>query len=104
MNVYIASHVHHIEGLSPEKSKALIDRLYSHCCQSKYVVSIPWENAGDIILWDNTCVMHRSTGGSFEGKYVRGRCRGVQSLFLLLTMRQICEEPQCTTAAVMLGV
>jgi len=22
-------------------------------------------------MWDNTCVMHRATGGSFEGKYAR---------------------------------
>ncbi|KAK4546465.1 hypothetical protein LTR36_002142 [Oleoguttula mirabilis] len=44
MNLYIASHVHHIEG---------------------------WTDNGDLILWDNTCVMHRATGGSFAGKYVR---------------------------------
>ena len=73
MNLYIASHVHHIEGVSAEKSKQLIDMLYKHACQSKYVVSIPWESAGDMILWDNTCVMHRATGGSFEGKYKRGK-------------------------------
>lgn len=72
MNLYIASHVHHIEGVSREKSQQLVERLYRHACQPKYVVSIPWENAGDMILWDNTCVMHRATGGSFEGKYKRG--------------------------------
>lgn len=72
MNLYIASHVHHIEGVTAEKSKELIDSLYKHACQEKYIVSIPWESAGDMILWDNTCVMHRSTGGSFEGKYKRG--------------------------------
>lgn len=72
MNLYIASHVHHIEGASREKSQQLIERLYKHACQPKYVVSIPWENAGDMILWDNTCVMHRATGGGFEGKYKRG--------------------------------
>lgn len=71
-NIYIAAHVHHLEGVAPEKSKELIDALYQHACQPKYVVSIPWENASDVILWDNTCVMHRSTGGSFEGKYKRG--------------------------------
>ncbi|KAK4505562.1 hypothetical protein PRZ48_003525 [Zasmidium cellare] len=71
MNLYIASHVHHIEGISREKSQQLIEKLYQHACQPKYVVSIPWENAGDMILWDNTCVMHRATGGSFEGKYKR---------------------------------
>lgn len=40
MNLYIASHVHHIEGLSPEKSRELIDGLYRHACDPKYIVAI----------------------------------------------------------------
>ncbi|KAL1296531.1 hypothetical protein AAFC00_000039 [Neodothiora populina] len=71
MNLYIASHVHHIEGVSAEKSAELIRTLYAHACQPKYTVSIEWKNNGDLIVWDNTCVMHRATGGSFEGKYKR---------------------------------
>lgn len=70
-NLYIASHAHHIEGLSPEDSKELLSKLYSHACQPKYVVSIDWQNNSDLIMWDNTCVMHRAAGGSFEGKYKR---------------------------------
>jgi alpha-ketoglutarate-dependent 2,4-dichlorophenoxyacetate dioxygenase len=70
-NLYIAAHVHHIEGLEPEKSKELFQTLYRHAMQPKYVLSVEWENDGDLILWDNTCVMHRATGGSFEGKYRR---------------------------------
>ena len=60
-----------IKMLREYNTRQLIDALYNHACQAKYVVSIPWENAGDVILWDNTCVMHRSTGGSFEGKHKR---------------------------------
>jgi len=71
MNLYIASHAHHIEGVSPEKSKELLDMLYKHAQQPKYVLSVEWEANGDLVLWDNTCVMHRATGGSFEGKYKR---------------------------------
>jgi len=71
MNLYIASHIHHIEGLSPADSEALFKMLYTHATQPKYVVSIDWQNNGDLILWDNTCVMHRAMGGSYEGKYVR---------------------------------
>ncbi|KKA17669.1 hypothetical protein T310_8389, partial [Rasamsonia emersonii CBS 393.64] len=71
MNLYIAAHVHHIEGLEPDKSKALFDTLYTHATQPKYVLSVEWENEGDLILWDNTCVMHRAAGGSFEGRYRR---------------------------------
>jgi len=40
MNLYIASHVHHIEGVSPEKSKALIETLYKHASNPKYIVAI----------------------------------------------------------------
>lgn len=40
MNLYVASHVHHIEGVSPEKSKQLIDAVYKHACNPKYIVPI----------------------------------------------------------------
>ncbi|KAK5129817.1 hypothetical protein LTR08_002794 [Meristemomyces frigidus] len=39
-NLYIASHVHHIEGVSPEKSRQLIATLYAHACDPKYTASI----------------------------------------------------------------
>lgn len=71
-NLYIASHVHHIEGLeSKAESDRLRGMLYQHATQRKYVVSIEWENVGDLIIWDNTCVMHRATEGEYEGKYAR---------------------------------
>lgn len=71
MNLYIAAHAHHVEGVSKEKSKEIIDTVYKHACSPKYVVSIDWQNNSDLILWDNTCVMHRAAGGSFEGKFKR---------------------------------
>jgi alpha-ketoglutarate-dependent 2,4-dichlorophenoxyacetate dioxygenase len=71
MNLYIAAHCHHIEGVTPEKSTELLDTLMKHVTQDKYVTNISWENPGDLIIWDNRCVLHRATGGSFEGKYVR---------------------------------
>jgi alpha-ketoglutarate-dependent 2,4-dichlorophenoxyacetate dioxygenase len=71
MNLYIAAHAHHIEGLDPESSRKLLDKLYEHAKQPKYVFEVVWENVGDLVIWDNTCVMHRSVGGSFEGKYKR---------------------------------
>ncbi|CZR67575.1 related to 2,4-dichlorophenoxyacetate dioxygenase [Phialocephala subalpina] len=71
MNLYIAAHAHHIEGMDPEASKELLDRLYGHAKQPRYVFEVEWENVGDLVIWDNTCVMHRAVGGSFEGKYKR---------------------------------
>jgi alpha-ketoglutarate-dependent 2,4-dichlorophenoxyacetate dioxygenase len=71
MNLYIASHVHHIEGLPEAESKALFDKLYQHAQQPRYVLEVQWQDPGDLIVWDNTCVMHRAGSGSFEGKYRR---------------------------------
>jgi len=71
MNLYLGNHCHHIEGLEKEKSDELVEKLIRHVTQEKYVVKVDWEDVGDIVAWDNTCVWHRATGGSFEGKYMR---------------------------------
>lgn len=70
-NLYVASHVHHVEGLEKAESDRLKDMLYQHATQEKYVVSVEWKNEGDLVVWDNTCVMHRVTPGDYEGKFVR---------------------------------
>lgn len=70
-NLYVAAHVHHVEGLEKEESDRLVERLLGHATQPEFVVRVEWESDGDLIMWDNTCVMHRATGGSYQGKYVR---------------------------------
>ncbi|KAJ5390920.1 alpha-ketoglutarate-dependent 2-4-dichlorophenoxyacetate dioxygenase [Penicillium cataractarum] len=69
--MYIAAHIHHIEGLDAEASRGLFDKLFQHATQPCYVLRIGWDSPGDMILWDNTSVMHRAVGGSFEGKFRR---------------------------------
>ncbi|KAF4547903.1 Taurine catabolism dioxygenase TauD-like protein 2 [Elsinoe fawcettii] len=71
MNLYIASYTHHIEGMPAEESTALIEELLAHVSKPKYRLTIDWEQEGDMIIWDNTSVMHRATGGSYEGVYPR---------------------------------
>jgi alpha-ketoglutarate-dependent 2,4-dichlorophenoxyacetate dioxygenase len=70
-NLYIARHAHHIEELPKESSDKLLDELIEFATQEKYVCSVEWEQDGDLVIWDNTCVMHRATGGSFEGRFKR---------------------------------
>ncbi|PFH62333.1 hypothetical protein XA68_14060 [Ophiocordyceps unilateralis] len=71
MNLYIAAHVYRINDWSEEQSLPTIQRLLRHASQDKYIFTVDWENNGDLVMWDNTCVMHRACGGSFEGKHVR---------------------------------
>ncbi|KAF2715218.1 taurine catabolism dioxygenase [Pleomassaria siparia CBS 279.74] len=73
--LYIAAHCHHLEDASgpipAAESETLLEKLMNHVTQPKYVMSVEWLNQGDMVAWDNTSVMHRATGGSFAGKYVR---------------------------------
>lgn len=71
MNLYIAAHVHHIEGLKEEESKALFEELFAHATRDSNVVEVEWMAPGDLVIWDNTCVMHRAVKGEFLGKYRR---------------------------------
>ena len=69
--LYLAAHIHHVEGLDADASSTLFNRLFTHATQPRFVLRVGWEQAGDLVLWDNTCVMHRAVGGSFEGKHRR---------------------------------
>ncbi len=40
------------------ESEALLDALWAHCTRSEFSWYQQWR-AGDLILWDNRCVMHR---------------------------------------------
>jgi len=69
--IYVGNHMHHIEGLPEKEGTELINRLLEHACQDKYILSVEWQNPGDLVLWDNTAVMHRAHGGAYEGKFRR---------------------------------
>ncbi|KAL2865084.1 TauD/TfdA dioxygenase family protein [Aspergillus lucknowensis] len=70
-NLYIASYVYSIEGMPKDESDALIQELLTVVETPRYRVTIDWKDEGDMIIWDNTAVLHRATGGSYEGKFRR---------------------------------
>ena len=42
---------------SREESKALLDYLYEHCVRPEYQARHQWQ-AGDLVMWDNRCLLH----------------------------------------------
>ena len=48
----------YIPGLPLADSEALLDALWAHCTKPEFAWYQQWR-AGDLILWDNRCVMHR---------------------------------------------
>ncbi len=47
-----------IVGLSLEESDALLDALWAHATQERFVFRQQWR-AGDVLIWDNRCTLHR---------------------------------------------
>lgn len=71
-NLYITSYMHKIEGMSQEESDELLESLRAHARQPKYIHVVDWHHDGDMVMWDNTAVLHRATDGSgYIGKHVR---------------------------------
>jgi taurine dioxygenase len=51
---------HDIEGMGEDAADALLDQLYDHQEQPRFVYEHVWR-PGDIILWDNRCTLHART-------------------------------------------
>jgi len=47
-----------IEGLSEGESRELLDRLMAHATEPRFIWTHRWR-AGDLVMWDNRCTMHR---------------------------------------------
>jgi alpha-ketoglutarate-dependent taurine dioxygenase len=57
-SLLIGRHAHAIPGLTPDESEALLDELVDFACRPPRVYTHRWK-AGDAVLWDNRCLLHR---------------------------------------------
>lgn len=58
-SLLIGATASHIVGLSPEESRALLDRLLEWSTQPEFVRRHHWHR-GDLVIWDNTGLLHRA--------------------------------------------
>jgi taurine dioxygenase len=49
-----------IEGLPREESEAILEKLFDHLEQPKFIYEHVWR-PGDILMWDNRCTLHART-------------------------------------------
>ena len=57
-NLFVGRHASHIVGEDLQQSRALLARLTDEGAQSPRTLKHKWR-AGDLVLWDNRCVLHR---------------------------------------------
>ena len=60
-NYFVASHVREIEGMDESEGRQLIDRLIAEATRPESVYRHRWR-AGDFVIWDNRCMLHRGCG------------------------------------------
>ncbi|MEE2805355.1 MAG: TauD/TfdA family dioxygenase [Pseudomonadota bacterium] len=57
-SIYLAAHARSIVGMPQEQADALIDTLFEHATQRRFIYAHRWRT-NDLVVWDNRCVMHR---------------------------------------------
>ncbi|MBO9357927.1 alpha-ketoglutarate-dependent 2,4-dichlorophenoxyacetate dioxygenase [Bordetella petrii] len=56
--LFIGAHASHVEGLPVAEGRMLLAELLEHATQREFVYRHRW-NVGDLVMWDNRCVLHR---------------------------------------------
>jgi alpha-ketoglutarate-dependent 2,4-dichlorophenoxyacetate dioxygenase len=59
-SLFLGAHASHIEGMPLEEGRALLARLLEHVTQPQFCYRHEWME-GDLVIWDNRCVLHRAT-------------------------------------------
>ena len=56
--LYMGSHASHIVGWPMPEGRLLLRELMEHATQREFVHRHGWR-AGDLVIWDNRCTLHR---------------------------------------------
>jgi taurine dioxygenase len=75
-SLYIGNHAQGIVGLRPEEGTALLDRLLEHATERRFVYAHRW-TLGDLVMWDNRCLLHRGLADYDMGRERRVMHRSV---------------------------
>lgn len=62
-------HGAYVNGLPLEESEALLDALWAHATQSRFVYEHHWQQ-GDVVVWDNRATLHRRDAFNSDSRRV----------------------------------
>jgi len=71
-NLFIGSHARAIEGWSDAESRTLLDGLVEQAIAAPHVYTHRWQ-PGQVVFWDNRCLLHRGAG--YDADRFRRRMR-----------------------------
>ncbi len=59
-SLFLGAHASHVDGWPIDEGRALLKELLAHVTQPRFCYRHEW-TLGDLIVWDNRCVLHRAT-------------------------------------------
>jgi alpha-ketoglutarate-dependent taurine dioxygenase len=68
--LFMGEHASHIEGRPMAEGRALLDRLTAHAVEERFVYRHKWQ-AGDMLMWDNRCLLHRANPNFDAARFPR---------------------------------
>jgi taurine dioxygenase len=75
-SLYLGNHSTHISGMQEAEGAALLIELLEHATQRRFVYAHRWR-VGDLVMWDNRCLLHRAVANYEVEKYRRVMHRSV---------------------------
>jgi alpha-ketoglutarate-dependent taurine dioxygenase len=57
--LYLGNHASHILGMPEAEGAAILEELLGHTTQRQFVYAHRWQK-GDLVIWDNRCLLHRA--------------------------------------------
>ena len=64
-SLFIGRHAYRIPGMDDEEAQGLLDDLVTFACRAPRTLTHRWR-AGDVVIWDNRCVLHRARPYDFS--------------------------------------
>jgi taurine dioxygenase len=68
--LFMGEHASHIDGCSFEQGRARMEALTAHAVEERFVYRHNWRE-GDILMWDNRCLLHRADPNFDAAHYPR---------------------------------
>lgn len=68
--LFMGEHASHIEGRPMAESRALLDALTAHAVDERFVYRHKWR-VGDMLMWDNRCLLHRANANFDAARFPR---------------------------------
>ncbi len=69
-SLYIGMYSSYIEGMPDNEGNRLLQDLLAHATQERFIYRHAWK-PGDLVLWDNRCLLHRASKNYEMAKYRR---------------------------------